>query len=131
MRSGSLIVSTIFLVASIGWTQSYEEKSGQTTVFVLAEGARTSPAGKSAKPAAVSGITAAVFKTKILISLVGKARGNFDVAIHDYSGERKYHKVGCKGASLEIQADAFAMSSYTIYVTVDGKTYSRKFELTK
>jgi len=131
MRFRAIAQVVVLFFFTIGWTQSYHEVSGHTAVFGLAEGAKTSPEGKSIKPAPVSGITVAVLKTEIVISLAGQARGNFDVAIHDYSGEKVYQKLGCKGSSYHIKADAFTMSTYTAYVTVDGKTFYRRFELTK
>jgi hypothetical protein len=132
-RSALVTASVIFGFAVACLSQTYYEASGQTAVFTLKAGAKTSAihSGSVIRSVLNSSINVTTVKGNIVVTLPALQRGLADISLYDIAGRQIYRQHGYSGTSLRLETRTFAPGVYSMLVCVDGKKYSRRVAVSK
>ena len=118
-----------------GWSQTNFQSSGQTAVFTLTPGAKAGPEavlrGVAARASKANGVTIAVVKGGIVVTLPSLRHGLGDITLYDMTGRQAYRQRGFAGASLRMDARRFAPGMYNVIVRIDGQKYSRRIAVSR
>jgi hypothetical protein len=126
------IAGAITLMGASGsFGQEFYEASGQTSIFKLAPGEKSTTSAirnnASMKSTMENGITIAAMKGSIVVTILSERHGSADISIYDMAGRQLYRQNGLEGRVLRLDSRKFAPGIYNARIRINGRYYSHRF----